>query len=96
MKLILNPGDVICPECKGAVVNDKLGNGLPIVACSVCHGEGKLDWIENIVGKSCQFLENDLTHFISKQPNGQIEGQLYWDENINLLKIYVEGEWSDV
>ena len=43
----LNPGEVKCNECNG------IGTTLhdPYSICNKCHGTGKLDWIENIVGK---------------------------------------------
>lgn len=44
----LNPGDILCYNCNGSKVDsDTLGHYF----CKVCHGTGKLDWIENIVGK---------------------------------------------
>lgn len=57
MKPKLNPGDVICYKCKGKgssehepILSD-MHNGYWKMQCDICHGEGKLDWIENIVGK---------------------------------------------
>ena len=41
---------MICPKCKGmGFVNAKKYN--KIESCEKCHGTGKLDWIENLVGK---------------------------------------------
>ncbi len=55
MKPKLNPGDVICYECKGEglykPIPSDIYNGYWKMQCDVCHGAGKLDWIENIVGK---------------------------------------------
>lgn len=46
----LNPGDVICNKCngEGIIKSCSIGNKM---LCSKCYGTGKLDWIENIVGK---------------------------------------------
>ena len=52
-------GEMICPECKGHCI---VATGTTVsefdssvienaTICSKCHGDGKLDWIENIVGK---------------------------------------------
>ncbi len=45
----LNPGDVICYKCKGERL---ISSGIFTEACPNCHADGKVDWIENIVGKS--------------------------------------------
>jgi len=45
----LKDGEVICPECEGNYI---VGKGKSVVwGCDKCKGYGKLDWIENIVGK---------------------------------------------
>ena len=53
MSVKLNPGDVICYRCNGTgeIINSKHYKSLMDIQCYVCYGEGKLDWIENIVGK---------------------------------------------
>lgn len=44
----LNVGEILCPKCQA---NDIVGKGKPTVfGCDKCHGKGKLDWIENVVG----------------------------------------------
>ena len=49
----LEPGEVICPECngKGTIIVQCIGN-----VCPMCWGAGKLDWIENIVGKKSMYI----------------------------------------
>ena len=60
--IILNEeeGEIICPKCKGncIIFTGKLSvsdfDKVPIedtVICPKCFGTGKLDWIENILGK---------------------------------------------
>jgi len=59
MKIKLNPGEILCPKCNGdrecevgSKSEDPDGNEYIITAfCDVCHGTGKLDWIEQVVGK---------------------------------------------
>jgi len=52
--ITLDEGEEFCPNCKG---KGKLplkfdGKGLSmLLRCHVCGGEGKLDWIEKVVGK---------------------------------------------
>lgn len=42
----LNPGEQICDECKGCGYDLRPNHYL----CAKCHGKGKLDWIEIVVG----------------------------------------------
>lgn len=51
----LEPGEVKCDMCNG---EGRAGWTIPIqhirsypIICGKCRGTGKLDWIENIVGK---------------------------------------------
>ena len=54
MELNKDKGEIICPKCKGSG-NQADWMHLPdyraYMECSHCNGEGKLDWIENVVGK---------------------------------------------
>jgi hypothetical protein len=45
----LNPGDVICPKCRGS--GWLTGKNDWEYTCNKCWGAGKLDWIERIMGK---------------------------------------------
>ena len=47
-KMNLNPGEVICDKCNGEIF---IGDESNTEICSKCLGAGKVDWIENIVGK---------------------------------------------
>ena len=54
----LNDGDVICPKCKGSgkpefngIKKGELFLTKPFPECEHCNGEGKLDWVEAVVGK---------------------------------------------
>jgi len=52
--LNLKEGEMICPDCIGlGILNlDHLPKDVDSwIECKLCHGEGKIDWIENIVGK---------------------------------------------
>jgi len=68
-KPILEEGELHCSECKGyGVPNTSDGIGLYLkhrdlkswTKCLKCHGEGKVDWIEKIVGKR----ERETTVFV--------------------------------
>jgi hypothetical protein len=50
----LKDGEQICSECKGKGSVREVNDGGFIIRhskCEKCHGYGKLDWIEMIVGK---------------------------------------------
>jgi DnaJ-class molecular chaperone len=48
------PGEVICNECNGTGL--KTDRTTYYQKCSKCYGTGKLDWIENIVGKQNKYV----------------------------------------
>lgn len=50
-KIHLEEGEVICSKCNGGGYERDDSNFAKYDTCSRCLGEGKLDWIENIVGK---------------------------------------------
>jgi len=54
----LRKGEQFCKKCKGrgVVLNENTQNRTPFLAskyltCSICFGDGKLDWIEKATGK---------------------------------------------
>jgi len=56
MELKLELGEVICDQCNGETFvryTEQRGKGFyPMKkTCDKCNGTGKLDWIENVVGK---------------------------------------------
>ena len=68
MKKPLGPGDHYCKHCNGTGKDPRTVNDNPWGAweCDYCNGEGKLDWIENVVGKKIEtfdlgfFEDNDI------------------------------------
>lgn len=52
----LNEGEIKCPECYGnKKITDPKLSYIYWITCPKCKGKGKLDWIENIVGKKEEF-----------------------------------------
>jgi hypothetical protein len=45
----LNPSEVVCSKCHGT--KSMMVDDFYYFKCDKCKGTGKLDWIENIVGK---------------------------------------------
>ena len=58
----LKEGEIICDKCKGAgstkVKRDPRRSGPyhPTMICIKCLGEGKIDWIENIIGVKARYF----------------------------------------
>lgn len=71
--LILEDWEIICPRCDGvgyrgeSRYTEPNGNlrSYPTNICRKCNGEGKLDWIENVVGKKKPSLKTDWTFEVS-------------------------------
>jgi len=63
MELSLGPGEMICPKCNGTGKPSRVINGMSvytsIYSCEKCHGEGKLDFVENVVGKKRRHFNFD-------------------------------------
>lgn len=47
----LKKGEMICPQCHGEDLSKPTGKWTTTSICGHCKGEGKVDWIENVVGK---------------------------------------------
>lgn len=58
MDIKLNPGDILCPNCNGKTYTGFI--------CIECYGEGKLDWVENMVGKEIPSYLNYQANAISE------------------------------
>lgn len=67
----------ICEKCEGhgygaETVITALKNELKIaVQCDRCHGQGSLDWIENVVGK----VKNSSIHYPYLKVRGEGENE---------------------
>jgi len=48
----LEETDILCDKCDGYGIDKYFKAKNQFVHCDKCHGTGKLDWIENIVGKN--------------------------------------------
>jgi hypothetical protein len=70
----LKEGEYICKKCKGKkfiyktykfhMNNEPIQTGGRKVSCKECNGTGKIDWVQNIVGKrdemSLGFFPDDI------------------------------------
>lgn len=56
----LKEREIICPKCNGiGSINKIPSNNFHVfkVRCPKCLGEGKLDWVENVVGKKPTYTD---------------------------------------
>lgn len=67
-------GEVICSKCNGECALDVPNNPDLLQQCPKCDGHGKLDWIQNVMGK--RHIFND---FFSSDPDGAVD--LYYAGN---------------
>jgi len=94
----LKPGDKICKECNGSgIINpEKRFDGGTIVAiCSSCDGDGKFDWIEQVVGKK-QFIKNPDKSIIARvdAPDNPQEEDFYFDTTLKMPMIFINNKWK--
>ena len=98
-KIKLEEGEVICDKCNGT--GEKTYEGWGGLPCDRCLGHGKLDWIENMMGKKrdrqvldgTSFVPYRFTNIITSIPSGPKVGDLYVDGDINIHK-YTDNKWK--
>lgn len=87
----LEKGGMICPECNGTGISEyvqeiNIQNYQTITGktfCKKCLGNGKLDWIENLVGKENPL--NNVQMFNESIPQDLID-ELYKNMSEHLAK----------
>jgi len=101
----LKPGEYICEKCEGTGNNPPMKrNGKYLKPgvyeiCGHCHGEGKLDWIENVVGKKQPMVDmtrNLNVQFFAKKPRNPKDGNAYVDKQTGNMNIYESGNWISI
>ncbi len=94
----LEPGEVVCDQCKGTGYpnnneidyNNKFYyNHLDV--CDKCNGSGKLDWIENIVGKKSRTFNGDWTIIGEQLYGSNLEKDIFDQTSKNMAKEILEG-----
>lgn len=71
----LEEGEMICDKCEGegVLIFSKIDISYADVTCDKCAGTGKVDWVENVVGKKSVYtdssshvhINNDMVDAIS-------------------------------
>lgn len=102
----LNPGEIICDKCNGRGLTYTPSSKFSITGhmsgdqykCIKCKGTGKLDWIENIVGKKKSFeagyyktdTDLDLSVFLNGPKILLPPGTYYIDPDDLNIRIFKE------
>jgi len=96
----LKLGEVVCDECKGTGYDleiPKQKNSNPYYMkhynCPKCFGLGKLDWVENIVGKRKSNLNMSGVPPSDAKPQNINTNNNYVDSNANDVYIYDGTVW---
>lgn len=69
VKMKLNKGEIVCPDCNGDswIHEEVKEKGIVYTRyCRYCDGEGKLEWIDNLVNKNKLYTQKDSETFIIK------------------------------
>ncbi len=93
----LKPGEELCDKCKGvgAILKDIHTDSPSQNLCLKCFGRGKLDWIENIVGKSIS-VRLPITYHGDRPPSNPSLGWHFIDSNDNRMYVYnADNEWME-
>ncbi len=84
MNITINEGEIRCSDCRGnGVISVKIGPGNRIRSslCDKCQGEGKLDWVENIVGKKSDIVKMDSMDLVCEynEPDVRKKSMEAWE-----------------
>ncbi len=107
-KVKLKPGEVECDECQE--LRDKREKDLKekpwrssyYISCPKCKGSGKLDWVENIVGKNDNDMINLAPGMIlgnaNKHPNKNhcVRGDTYLNNVVGKSYIFDGIDWIEL
>ena len=79
-KFKLKKGEAHCDRCAGSGVIEKF------TVCPKCHGEGKLDWVEAVIGKKKSSTEGmSVGGWSQRSENGvEVFDGSYWSEKGDL------------
>ena len=82
---------VICNRCDGTGKINSATWGFQQV-CTKCWGEGKLDWIENVVGKQQPYLSSSSTSSVSSTDvsSNHITTQRAVKSYVDMVKDYAK------
>jgi len=86
--IVLKEGEMICSRCEGTrlLVTGEMefssfdGTSIPSVEiCDKCLGTGKVDWVENVVGKD----DGLAIHILSNNPPTSASLGSLWEDSTN-------------
>jgi hypothetical protein len=99
----LKKGEYLCKPCNGwgRILNEDSLLRTPFLKCPVCLGDGKLDWIENIVGKQEENIQGENTWrpravtgvIVKNEPPNPKKGMKFYDMDKRCLKVFDGKDW---
>ena len=96
----LKPGEVVCNRCNGSGKYPSSNNSSTCIdsyKCFKCHGTGKLDWIENIVGKKfSKPILNEWFSVSNANPTKAKFGQIYLNLDNNIISRFNGISWIKI
>ena len=92
----LKEGEVICDRCQGTChePNSNDNDELCTEICGRCLGHGKLDWIENIVGKIREKRKLSSSWTVSQST--EVKGIFSYDIEKELMEALAEEIAKDI
>ncbi len=95
----LDETEMICDKCNGkGIIPPKLNSNAWPSICTKCQGDGKVDWISNIMGKPRNPQIYDTSSFVvyhTSPPIGS-KGDMWFDPMTNRSKRFDGYRWVDV
>lgn len=89
----LKKGEVRCDKCDGEPYLFIKGEHEDI--CSKCNGNGKLDWIENAIGKEPIIIDkNETIIALNFPPPNPKKNEYYFDLTIKKAMIFRNNGWE--
>ncbi len=91
----LKDHEMICSKCDGQGYDEAL------IKCPKCLGDGKLDWVENVVGKNSK-PENPMNFGIfwheasDTPPPGPSSNDAYINTKDNSMYVYDGKQWVNI
>jgi DnaJ-class molecular chaperone len=110
--LELKPGEVKCDKCKGTgIINNSTyvvelpgvkytsttsSESLIGIKCKKCKGEGKMDWIENVVGKKDRRTKAPIMNQGSSLPLDSHIGDMFYNYETHHMYKMTKYGWEQL
>lgn len=94
----LNPSDKMCLTCNGSGIippSERKDGGTIAAICSDCDGDGKFDWVEQVVGKKKFNIDPNRTIVAYVEPpDNPREADFYFNTTLKMPMIFTNNRWK--